>query len=382
MRAVVVGAGAWGLPAATELARRGHRVTLVEAYVPAGPLASSAGATRLWRLAHPDALRVRLALRAVEAWRRLEERSGESLLLRRGLLWRDPASTAQVAAALTAEDVEHTAVEAADVGRFFPALRPTAVDAVWQPEAGPVLAAVAMAAQLRLFEAGGGRLVTGRRAVGVEVREGRGVRVRLDDASVEHADVAVLAPGPWAGPLLEQLGVVIPLRPLLEQVTYLRGGPGAEDLPCWYEGDVGPRTGLYAMPTPGIGYKIGIDHQLRELLPGDTDREPDRSVAAEISARAAEDLNGFDAEVVSSQVCSWTYSPDGRFVIDRLLGDRVVLACGDSGEGFKFSALLGELLADLAEGVAPDDDVASFGLARFAGRTAAELASWQPLLGQ
>ena len=44
----------------------------------------------------------------------------------------------------------------------------------------------------------------------------------------------------------------------------------------------------------------------------------------------------------------------------------MVLACGDSGEGFKFSALMGLLLADLAEGRAPDADVASFSLARFA----------------
>ena len=58
-------------------------------------------------------------------------------------------------------------------------------------------------------------------------------------------------------------------------------------------------------------------------------------------------------------------SPDGRFIVDTLPGG-IVLACGDSGEGFKFSALMGLVLADLAEGGEPDDDVATFGLARFA----------------
>ena len=86
--------------------------------------------------------------------------------------------------------------------------------------------------------------------------------------------------------------------------------------------------------------------------------------------RAGHDLAGPGSLVQAlarvSQVCSWTDSPDGRFVLDRLLDGRVVLACGDSGEGFKFSALMGELLADLAEGVPPDPDVASFGLGRFA----------------
>ncbi|MFN7151113.1 MAG: FAD-dependent oxidoreductase, partial [Microthrixaceae bacterium] len=40
---VVVGAGAWGLPAAAELAGRGHRVTLVDRFGPANVWASSPG---------------------------------------------------------------------------------------------------------------------------------------------------------------------------------------------------------------------------------------------------------------------------------------------------------------------------------------------------
>ena len=71
MRCVVVGAGAWGLPAATELARRGHAVTLVDRYGVGNLLSSSSGPTRLWRLTHPDAVRVRLAQRSVEAMDRL-----------------------------------------------------------------------------------------------------------------------------------------------------------------------------------------------------------------------------------------------------------------------------------------------------------------------
>jgi sarcosine oxidase len=66
-------------------------------------------------------------------------------------------------------------------------------------------------------------------------------------------------------------------------------------------------------------------------------------------------------------VCSWTDSPDGRFVIDTLADGRIVLACGDSGEGFKFSALMGLALADLAEGRTDDPDIVPFGLHRFAG---------------
>jgi glycine/D-amino acid oxidase-like deaminating enzyme len=119
-----------------------------------------------------------------------------------------------------------------------------------------------------------------------------------------------------------------------------------------------------------------MDRPLRDLVEGDSDRTPDGELTAMVAARVRRDLTTLDPTVVDAQVCSWTESPDGRFVIDTLPGG-IALACGDSGEGFKFSALMGIVLADLAEGRSPDGDVATFGLGRF--RPAAEFAP--PALG-
>ena len=76
MRVVVVGAGAWGLPTAAELVRRGHDVTLVDRYAPGNPWSSSSGPTRLWRVADPDPAAIRLGRRALAALHRLEARLG------------------------------------------------------------------------------------------------------------------------------------------------------------------------------------------------------------------------------------------------------------------------------------------------------------------
>lgn len=366
MRCVVVGAGAWGLPAAAELAGRGHDVTLVDRHGVAHRLSSSPGPTRLWRLTHPDAVRVRLARRSLEAMERLADRSGQTVFLRRGLLWRDDASLPAVATALAAEGVEHEVVPAAEVGRFPLGLRPDGRDAVWQPDAGPVLAAASMAAQAALFEAAGGVL-----DVGPVVREVRttadGVRLHRADGQVMAADVVVLAPGPGAQPLLASVGVDLPLGPHLEQVVHF-GRPGGsaatDDLPCLFDGPRGDQPGLYAMPTPGVGYKVGLDRPLRDWAEDDDDRTPDPALVAATTERVRRDVAGVPPVPLDAQVCSWTDSPDGRFVIDTLPGG-VVVACGDSGEGFKFSALMGLLLADLAEGRPPDADVATFSLARF-----------------
>jgi sarcosine oxidase len=190
-----------------------------------------------------------------------------------------------------------------------------------------------------------------------------GVRLTCGDGSALDADSVVLAPGPGAAPLLACVGVDVPLRPVLEQVVHV-GGPADTDLPCLYDGPTDAQPGMYAMPTPGVGYKIGLDRQLRELKPGDGDRTPDAELTAMAVERVRRDLPLLRPEVVDAKVCSWTESPDHRFVIDTLPGG-IVIACGDSGEGFKFSALMGLVLADLATGGTPDADVATFGLARF-----------------
>jgi sarcosine oxidase len=367
MHCVVVGAGAWGLPAATELATRGHNVVLIDRYGVANRLSSSPGPTRLWRLTHPDSVRVRLAQRSVEAMQRLASRAGATVFLRRGLLWRDDVSLPAVIRALSGEAVKHDHVSAADVGRYFPGLRADSRDAVWQGDAGPVLAAAAMSAQAALFESASGVTEFGRVVRNIEPTA-NGVRVRCDDRRDFMADAVVLAPGTGAGALLSGLGVDLPLRPRLEQVVHFgdRANPNAaDDLPCLFDGPANGEPGMYAMPTPGKGYKVGLDRPLRDLVVGDVDRTPDAELVAASTERVRRDLTAISPNALDAQVCSWTDSPDGRFLIDTLPGG-IVFAGGDCGEGFKFSALMGLVLADLAEGRTPDADVATFGLARFA----------------
>ena len=234
---------------------------------------------------------------------------------------------------------------------------------MWTPLGGFVLAAASMAAQARLFREAGGRLLRDE-VVGLDAQAGK---VELRTTGSLTADSVVIAPGPGAVALLPMLGVDLPLRPRLEQVVHF-GSPGAphryDDVPCLFEGSYGASPGFYAMPTPGRGYKIGLDQQVRDWTPDDLDRTPSEE-RTRATAREAARLGFVTDPVLDAQICSWTDSPDGLFVVDRI--GRAVLACGDSGAGFKFSALMGEILADLAEEAEPDEDVASLGLSRFAG---------------
>jgi sarcosine oxidase len=196
--------------------------------------------------------------------------------------------------------------------------------------------------------------------------------VDLRAAGRLSADVVVAAPGPGAVALLPMLDVDLPLVPHLEQVVHF-GSPEApnryDDVPCLFEGEYGASPGFYSMPTPGRGYKIGLDVPVRTWTPDDIDRTPSAE-RTRATATEAQRLGFITDPVLDAQICTWTDSPDGLFVVDRI--GRVVLACGDSGAGFKFSALMGEVLADLAAGAEPDDDIAALGLARFDGPAPAQ----------
>ena len=53
---------------------------------------------------------------------------------------------------------------------------------------------------------------------------------------------------------------------------------------------------------------------------------------------------------MSMRACMFTNSPDEHFIIDALPGaPNVHVAAGFSGHGFKFSSVVGEIMADLVD---------------------------------
>jgi sarcosine oxidase len=376
VRVVVVGAGAWGLPTAAELVRRGHGVTIVDRHRPGNHLSSSSGPTRLWRVADPDPAAIRLGRRASSAMERLETRLGRAVHTSPGMIWRDTTgSLQQIHDAVVAEGVAHIEVPAGSVAQFFPGLEPDERDALWFPEAGSLLAADAIAGYVELFERDGGVSFFGPEVTSVR-STGSGATITLDDGRLLDADAVVVCAGPGTPALLPDIGLEIPLRAFLEQVAHLgdAGGSSASDaLPCLFDGPTEGEAGVYAMPTPGVGYKIGIDSPLRELVAGDDDRTPDPERTRAIVRWADRNLTSPQREVVDELVCCWTDSPDGWFVVDRV--DSVVVACGDSGKGFKYSPAIGEILADVVEGAPMDADVSAMSGRRFEGRS---FSAWTP----
>jgi sarcosine oxidase len=358
--AVVVGAGAMGAAAARVLAERGWSVSLLEQHSIGHDLGGSGHDTRSFRLSHSHPDDVRLAVRALELWNDLERRSGVTLLRRNGLLQRGSV-VPPMAAALREAGVGYDELDHHDVARLFPEMRPQPdAPAIFQPDGAVILARRSIEVQVELAVAAGALVHEREKCVALS-HQGDGVRAFTRRRRVD-ADVAVVCAGPWSLPLLVPLGLRLPLQAGLAQVTSFRSRyPGWEARPGLMERTHG--DGVYGMPEPGKGFKLGwATINPMTFWKSSKVRPYDRENELALVERVREDFPGFDPMPLHHEAGPITLVPDETFVIDRR--GPIVVGAACIGHAFKFSPVLGELFADLAEERPLPPEARRFGLDR------------------
>jgi sarcosine oxidase len=76
-----------------------------------------------------------------------------------------------------------------------------------------------------------------------------------------------------------------------------------------------------------------------------------------------------DGPLLRASVCLFTNTPDEHFIIDRLPdAPQVLVVSACSGHGFKFSSVVGEVVADLVTDGRTAHDLGLFRLGRFPAR--------------
>ena len=349
-RIVVVGGGVMGSSAAWHLARRSHRVTLLEQFDPGHDRGSSHGSSRIFRLAYADPFYVDLAARALPWWRRLEDETGTAILTLTGAVDHGPEeATRAVADALATAGHAVETVRADEAAVRWPGLR---IDtrAVFHPEAGRLHADRAVDALQRAAATRGAEIRHRTPAERITVRSDGRVEVITGSATL-IADQVVVAVGGWAPRILPALVRGLPaLRVTQEQPAHF----AAADPLSWpsfvHHGGTGlpPGHGVYGLGSDD-GVKVGFHAAGRPVDdPSGRDRSVDPAAERQLREYAERWLPGVDAGVPASLTCLYTLTPDHDFVIDRQ-GSMTVLA-GFSGHGFKFGSLIGDLAADLVEG--------------------------------
>lgn len=366
---VVVGAGVMGAWTALQARRQGRSVTLVDAFGAGHSRATSGDETRIIRSSHgADPFYSRWAREAREAWIALGASAGEPIFVEAGALWFAHAGDGFEAAShatLTSLGIPVERLTPGEVSARWPGVASGDLAfAVFEPEAGLLMARRGVMAAVRQFEAEGGQVALGWAEPGT-VRSGRLHEVRTADGERLRAEQFVFAAGPWLPRLFpDVLGAVI--RVTKQDVMFI-GAPagdarfGAEQLPCWV--DYG--AAFYGIPAvDGRGLKLAPDRYGPVFDPSNGERIVDPEsvrLARRYLARRFPDLAG--APVVETRVCQYETTPDTHFVIDRHPGlDNVWLVGGGSGHGFKHGPVIGRHVAGRLDGADPGPGEERFGL--------------------
>ena len=356
-RNLVLGAGAMGAAAAYHLARRGEPVLLVEQFALGHDRGSSHGAARITRHSYADPRYARLMIDAFQAWRTLEADAGENVYLRTGgVSFCTPAVdyVARVEASLKEIDVPHRRMDGRALRKAWPWFGgPDDSDAVFEPDAGMLSAARAVALQVALACA------LGRDQAQVMEH----CPVRRIDLESDHptlvldqgrivAERLIVAAGAWTARLLAGLG--FPITVTRQQVLYLKpddvvsGLPGR--FPVFIYKGAEPLDDYYGMASfLGQGVKVAR-HGGPEIDPDVEDREVGEPYRATVRRFLATYLPPLaEAPIDRTEVCLYSVAPDEQFRVGPLPGrPDVIVASPCSGHGFKFSCLIGRVLADWA----------------------------------
>jgi sarcosine oxidase len=368
---IVAGVGGHGSAAVMELARRGARVLGLERSSIPNERGSSHGVNRIIRLAYAEDPRyVPLLRRAYERWRDLERAAGEQLLWITGGIDAGAPGSEHVRGALQSarvHDLEHEVLSAAELHRRFPGYAlPDEMIAMYQPEGGFVASERAIVAHVNQALAHGAEILAHEPITGWHASDD-GVEVETERGRYAARQLVVTA-GAWVGKVAPELApLFVPQRQVLiwTQPTV----PAEFALGSFPVFILDSPEGLfYGFPVFGIpGFKIGLYHHLHETIDPDLfDRDAfttrDEEVLRAGISRYFPDANGPTLSLAS---CIFTNTVDEHFVIDRLPGAPPVLIVSPcSGHGYKFTSVIGEIVADLVLDGGSRFDLSMFGLSR------------------
>lgn len=353
---IVLGLGAMGSAACFHIAHRGKSVLGLDRFRPPHDRGSTHGGTRMIRQAYGEgADYVPLVLRAYELWEKLERDAGMRLLFTNGgLVFGSPDGRLiqSTLAAARQHAISCAILDKRETHRRFPpiALLPGEV-AVHDLRAGYLLPEECVRAHLHLAAGHGAELHFDEEVLSWKA-EPSGVQVTTQRA-VYRAERLIVVAGPWAG---ESLQGLLPLKVTRQVMAWMEPNGGIDPfLPGCFpvflgESDDGrPAYGFPSIDGPGGGIKVAIHGSVQECTPANVDRTVTGQDTAELTEKVSRRIPSLRGRVLRAQTCLYTMTPDEHFIVGQHPQyEPVSIACGFSGHGFKFSSVVGEVLADLA----------------------------------
>jgi glycine/D-amino acid oxidase-like deaminating enzyme len=356
---LVLGGGCFGLTTALELHARGWKVTLVDQGEIPHLDAASTDISKVVRMDYgADEQHTSMGEASIARWREWNTKWGETLFhedgllvmsrtpLRPGTFEGDSHALLNSRGHQLRRTSQKTLLEnhpAWNAGRFNDGyLNPTGG---WV-ESGRVIA----------------RLAAEARAAGVEIVERVGTPrpvfdgprcAGIESASGQHwrADCVLVAAGAWTPMLLPHLRDV--MWATAQSVFHFRPRDvrpfRPPEFPVWFA-EIGI-SGWYGFPANADGVVKVADHGPGRRVSARDSRTMPEGEEARYRAFLRETFPSLaDAPVVATRVCLYCDTFDYAFWIDHdPEHPGLVVAAGDSGHGFKFTPILGGIIADVVE---------------------------------
>ena len=370
---IIVGAGSMGMAAGYYLAKRGASALLIDAFDPPHTMGSHHGDTRIIRHAYGEGKQyVPFALRAQELWAELEQAANVKLFSQTGVLSagaHDCAFLQEVRESAERYSLPLEVLTAQEVRERWPGIElPDHFYACLEPASGVLYSEHAIRAYRELATASGASLLTNTKVTSLQT-DGADVIVHTDSGSYRGKKLLVSA-GAWNAPLLQELGLSVPLVPTRKTVAWFVADESlysADRFPAFvfHLGD----SMFYGFPSiDGAGVKIGRHDGGQAIDPDTLERTFGCYLSDEGDVRAF--LETYMPQAAGAlrqgRVCIYTMTPDEHFVIDRHPDNpHIVFDAGFSGHGFKFASAVGEAASQLLIDGESKLDLSMFSLSRF-----------------
>ena len=372
---IVVGVGGIGSAAVYHLAQRGLDVLGLDQYDIPNSIGSSHGESRLIRLTnHENPEYVPHVQRSLSLWESLESEYGEQLLYRTGTIDAGPSNSETVQGAIKAceqYELRYEHLSSQELTEKFPGFElPADFEAIYQPDGGFINPTKCVQAHVELAQEHGA-VTHAHETVKEWNSTADGVTVETDRATYE-ADKVVITAGAWTQLLVDELEETLtPWRVIVGGFQPTNREQFTPDVfPVFSVND--GNQGYYGGPDMGTsGFKFGLVDNLEDVAnPSDFDPRPTKKERERLRTDLLENAQRFFPEGASTvkrlKTCMVTHTPDQDFIVDHLTSDpNVIVGAGFSGKGFKFSSLMGELLADLVTHDNSAVDIELFDIERF-----------------
>lgn len=368
---IVIGVGGMGSATVCELAERGKKVLGIDRYDIPNTMGSSHGASRIIRMAYyQGADYVTLVRSAYNLWRKLEEKTGESLLHVTGSIDAGLPDSDIVQGSLAScleHNLEHEVMTGRELCEKFPGYHfPEEVQGIFQADGGVLFADKIIKSYVRLAKENGAEIHANEQVTSWHA-ENNSISVVTDQGSYT-ADKLVITAGPWFSKMMGHLPELV--APERQVVAWFKPMQPALFNPSHFPvfNLLLPEGHYYGFPVyDESGFKFGRAHHLNEIVDPDTMNREVSEHDKQVVRQGAEKFFPEGAgEMIDSATCIYTNTEDEHFIIGTVPeSPQVSFAGGFSGHGFKFCSVMGEIMADLAEHGKTQHNIDLFRLDRF-----------------